>query len=46
MFEGVDTVVLRNELAYHDTLPVALGAARWRARWTSFASARIEEANV
>ncbi len=44
MFEGVDTVVLRNELAYHDTLPV-----RWEplARpLDAFRLGTLEEANV
>jgi len=44
MFEGVDTVVLRNELAYHDTLPVA-----WEplARpLDAFRRGALEEANV
>ena len=44
MFEGVDTVVLRNELAYHDTLPVA-----WEplARpLDAFRLGTLEEANV
>jgi len=44
MFEGVDTVVLRNELAYHDTLPVV-----WEplARpLDAFRLGTLEEANV
>ena len=44
MFEGVDTVVLRNELAYQDTLPVT-----WEplARpLDAFRLASLEEANV
>ncbi len=44
MFEGVDTVVLRNELAYHDTLPV-----RWEPLerpLDQFRLGTLEEANV
>lgn len=44
MFEGVDTVVLRNELAYHDTLPV-----RWEPLDRppdQFRLGTLEEANI
>ncbi len=44
MNEGVDTVVLYNELAYHDVLPV-----EWQARsrpLTSFEHSTLAEANL
>ena len=44
MFEGVDTVVLHNELAYHDTLPVV-----WEPLihpLDAFRSGAMEEANI
>jgi Atypical PilZ domain, cyclic di-GMP receptor len=44
MYEGVDTVVLHNELAYHDILPVVWEALE-RAP-DAFRLAGLEEANV
>ncbi|HTW75781.1 MAG TPA: PilZ domain-containing protein [Steroidobacteraceae bacterium] len=44
MTDGVDTVVLYNELAYHDVLPV-----EWQARkraLTRFEQSNLEEANL
>lgn len=44
MFEGVDTVVLHNELAYHDVLPVV-----WEPMAQApdaFRHASLEEANI
>jgi hypothetical protein len=44
MYEGVDTVVLHNELAYHDTLPL-----EWEPRpqaFDAFELASLEEANA
>jgi hypothetical protein len=44
MFEGVDTVVLHNELAYHDVLPVAWEPVDRPP--DAFRLAGLEEANV
>jgi hypothetical protein len=44
MFEGVDTVVLHNELAYHDTLPVMWEALEQPL--DAFRFAAITEANI
>jgi hypothetical protein len=44
MYEGIDTVVLHNELAYHDQLPVD-----WLPRpqgFDSYALAGMDEANI
>lgn len=44
MFEGVDTVVLHNELAYHDTLPLVWEPLEYSL--DAFRLGALEEANV